>query len=111
MAATVKQSDTANSGLAGPSQAPVSLRDIARTLALDDEPAAARLCADMRLPAPVAGPEGEPAVSLARLREGVRLCSGSRVQGVRRHAAARGGGRAGRRARRQPDPAARGGAP
>lgn len=54
----------------------MSLRDIARALALDDEAAAARLCADMQLPAPVPGPEGEPAVSLVRLREEVRLCRG-----------------------------------
>ncbi len=52
----------------------MSLQDIARALALDDEAAAARLCADMQLPAPVPGPEGEPAVSLVRLREEVRLC-------------------------------------
>ncbi len=61
------------SGRAGPSQAPVSLRDIARALVLDGEAAAAELCAALGLGPPAPGPDGEPAVSLLRLRDGVRL--------------------------------------
>jgi len=51
----------------------VSLRDIARALVLDGEAAAAELCAALGLGPPAPGPDGEPAVSLLRLRDGVRL--------------------------------------
>ncbi|KAK9845825.1 hypothetical protein WJX81_003544 [Elliptochloris bilobata] len=55
----------------GPHQAPISLHGIARTLVLDDEAAAERLCGDMGLPPPEHGADGAPpAISLLRLREG-----------------------------------------
>lgn len=54
--------------------APVSLQEIASMLMLDNEGVALELCAALGLPEPVAGPDGEPAVSLLRLREGVRPC-------------------------------------